>query len=1671
MTMHSSIIKRTLAFALSFLMVFSIFTATPLGKASAAPPPKKYVKSLSVSPSKVTLKGGQKKTVTAKVSVKGSAKKKVSVSSSNAKTVTVKVGKANSKGVTKLTLTAKKVTKKSSATIKVTTVDKNSKKKKLSKSIKVTVNPAAILPQKVTVSAKSTTITAGSSTVVTATVSPSNATNKSVVFSSSNPFVASVNNSGTVLGISPGTAKITAKTSNGKSASVNITVKAPVILPQSVTVTAASSEILVGGSTTVSATILPENATNKSVSFSSSDASIASVDNNGLVTGISPGTATITAKTSNGKVNSVTITVKAPEILPQEIAVSIASSEIIVGDSTTVSATVLPENATDKSVSFSSSDASIASVDNNGLVTGISPGTAKITVSTHNGKTSSVDVIVKPAVIFAESVTLTAQEEKIVEGSSTTLTVTVLPEDTTDKTVSFISNNTFVATVSEDGVVTAVSAGTAKITATTINGKSASVDITVEPLVILPESVSLEIEPEEIPVGSAAAAKAKILPEDATEKTVTFKSENEDIATVNSEGVIIGISPGTATITVTTSNDKSASAKVTVNEVPVTSVTVDPASREITLTETTTLSAEIAPANATNKTLTWSSTEPNVATVDQNGVVRGIGEGDATIRATATNGIYGECAVHVKREIAEADGVYVEMTNPYKTYANTTLVGNDMSIRVRVIKNGKAVGNTSVTLTMTPLYGNCADAFTVRTPTSTTDDNGYANFAIGLKSGEDLNATSEYYQSFIIKAKDSSSNVEKELTVSFASVRINGISVLNGTENYPDIRPSTNADWADTGIYASWYLDSTKPEEYVTSQQNSSDEGDDNRVYLSATPELLLPITAETALPEIWEQNVENGASGPCSIYNDVSNETTTVQVQPIPAGLKYIRLIFDKINISPYTTMNVDIYNSESGSSLYHEEFTAAKNNSSGTSGIQIEEQFDVSSYLVISLISQGQVDTSSDGYILKRLEGVWASTNNERNDPQPIPDSVTWTDDFDSVTYENFSLSYEEAEKYFPADSSYLNKNFTYSYQIPMFPQTGNAYISVEDTHGNKTTFLYPTINNGSNRNILAEPEYGISAVMIANDAVNKKAGVLTTDGNIAIVDAKELGSTFLKATVQVDGLKPGDLSLNNGSTLYTSIQWVNVPNQDVEEKIPDYFAIEGQSVTVTAQLYDKNGQKATDPGIPITFSYFDPETEELIDIDLTGSSIGSSATLIEVTNKGATDGDGGVSITFRDVMNNDTFSLIQELTAVSSNRNYNVQLSFDGEEFVKAGNVYWVDLGLTFVDSAIDADNPARTTQFDNEAKSIKKSTLYTVSDKTGWRVGYQVVARSSVFQYYYNLDSEGLSGDEEQEFVDYFIDTKKQFLHISGVPISYETDSRNFSLTQKDNMAELFSTKTGKVELTGMINLDEESAKNVTFTYLNLEGEKVTSKNIGHGTPVSTDHTALKLTTNWMVNGVQVEILAPKMIYQGISRDLYVRVLDDYGNPIADADVSYSISGVNKTDETSAGQTDPNGLVTITLPAADDISATTSVIRVTVMDSISKSASITYKANAEQEFKIDADNKDGAVTVDTAANTVEVYFTNAVDTSSIHAREFILECEDGTAYTVRSAVKGNSSKSILLTLDEKITQETKLHTLRIQKYTDEYGIDHILTDNDGQILDADEYEFKPIDYEIK
>ena len=236
------------------------------------------------------------------------------------------------------------------------------------------------------------------------------------------------------------------------------------------TVTPSRIEIIEGGSAALSARVSPEAASDRAVAWSSSDRSVATVDRTGTVQGLKPGTATVTA-TAEGKSGTCTVTVKAKTVSVTEVTLDKTELTLTEGEAETLTATVKPDNADNRKVTWSSDKTEIATVDGAGKVTAVKAGEAVVTVTTEDGgKTATCKVTVKAKVVPVTGVDVKPWSVTIGANGTTKLTCTVAPSNATNRNVRWESDNPSVATVDSDGNVRAVSAGVAKVSAVTEDG-------------------------------------------------------------------------------------------------------------------------------------------------------------------------------------------------------------------------------------------------------------------------------------------------------------------------------------------------------------------------------------------------------------------------------------------------------------------------------------------------------------------------------------------------------------------------------------------------------------------------------------------------------------------------------------------------------------------------------------------------------------------------------------------------------------------------------------------------------------------------------------------------------------------------------------------------------------------------------------------------------------------------------------------------------------------------------------------------------------------------------------------------------------------------------------------------------------------------------------------------
>gem|GEM_PF-3417047 len=347
---------------------------------------------------------------------------------------------------------------------------------------------------------------------------------------------------------------------------------------------------------------------------------------------------TISISGSNGAFASVlaSFTVVADPIYIVGVTLDRNVASVHLGNTLKLNASFQPTNATDRRVVWNSDNLWVATVNENGLVTPMMPGTTIITVKTVDGGFEATCHVTVTTPV--SRVTITPSAVSVDVGDQYLLMANVEPFNVSNATLVWSSDNAAVATVTQGGFVTAVGYGTATITATAADGTGIFDTCIVNVPFYFTTGVTLNKTFTSIHNGSSETLVATVLPANASDKRVTWNSDNHWVATVDTNGLVTAVGPGSANITATTMDGRfSATCYVSVTT-PATSVTINPSSITISSGDMYILEAVVAPFNVSNSNVTWSSSNEAAATVTQGGLVRGVGGGTSTITATAADG-------------------------------------------------------------------------------------------------------------------------------------------------------------------------------------------------------------------------------------------------------------------------------------------------------------------------------------------------------------------------------------------------------------------------------------------------------------------------------------------------------------------------------------------------------------------------------------------------------------------------------------------------------------------------------------------------------------------------------------------------------------------------------------------------------------------------------------------------------------------------------------------------------------------------------------------------------------------------------------------------------------------------------------------------------------------------
>ena len=408
--------------------------------------------------------------------------------------------------------------------------------------------------------------------------------------------------------------------------------------PSSIAFVNKAEAIFEGQTLNLPMVIAPLSSGKAYLTYTSSKEKIATVDEKGVVTAIAKGKSTITANgvTADGKKLKATVTVQVNRPVTQLVS-NKTDILLAVGKRDSAKISVTPSSASDKSVLYVSSNESVATVDKKGNIKGIAAGSSIITAASASNPEITVAINVT-VIVPVSKITLDDGNVKLYIGQTLPLSVSYLPADASIQAVTFKSSAEKFATVDGNGAVTGVAKGKATITAVAKDGSGAKATKQINVLQ-QPQSVSFKEPPTKLSVGTDKKMTADVAPRSTSDKTLIWTSSNDAIATVNKNGTVTPVYPGQVTITAASKDfpNISASANITVVQ-PAKKIELSETKLNILVQNTAQLSYVITPDYTTNKAVSWSSSRPQVASVDQNGLVTAHKRGTATITVACQDG-------------------------------------------------------------------------------------------------------------------------------------------------------------------------------------------------------------------------------------------------------------------------------------------------------------------------------------------------------------------------------------------------------------------------------------------------------------------------------------------------------------------------------------------------------------------------------------------------------------------------------------------------------------------------------------------------------------------------------------------------------------------------------------------------------------------------------------------------------------------------------------------------------------------------------------------------------------------------------------------------------------------------------------------------------------------------
>jgi|GEM_PF-2541354 len=482
---------------------------------------------------------------------------------------------------------------------------------------------------------------------------------------------------------------------------------------------------------------------------------------------------------------------------------------MIIGTSQILSATVIPTGATEKTVTYTSQSPDVASVNAVGRVTALGSGSATIQISAGEiTKYVYIAVEAKPVEVVVRVTAIDVDyEDTMTAGTTQQLFPSVLPADATPK-ISYSSSNSSVATVNTFGRVSAISGGTAKITITA-DGVSKTISITVKDKII-PTDIDIELSETTVYIGTPVIIGATVLPANAEEQTITYTSSNKSVLTVNELGRVTGIAEGTSTVTLQAGSIKKNISLKVEKEIVVSKIEVEDYKEKMKIDDTQKITAALYPTDAKDQKITYSSSDPEIASISEGGTITAISKGEVIITiAVGETTKELELKVYVETKKIQLPDSYLVMqpSHIYRVFASVSpndadqdLVYRSTNERVATVSEngtvtahspGKAsiiVSNDDSTKAVTVIVNEGVRAFSVANDNSTPENEQILTYSQMLlvlmqeaEEGESITVSGAEYSVITKEVLRALYQTSKWISVYYDDyiIRIHGTSIRN----------------------------------------------------------------------------------------------------------------------------------------------------------------------------------------------------------------------------------------------------------------------------------------------------------------------------------------------------------------------------------------------------------------------------------------------------------------------------------------------------------------------------------------------------------------------------------------------------------------------------------------------------------------------------------------------------------------------------------------------------------------------------------------------------------------------------------------------------------------------------------------------------------------------------